>query len=680
MRACLRQPVDQTPVWFLRQAGRYMPEYQAVRRHHSLLEICKNPELAAEVTITAAEKLDVDAAIIFADLLLPLEGMGLDFEFLAGEGPVIHHPVRTADDVENLRIDRAHELGYVAEAIRKVVAHFQDRIGIVGFCGAPFTLASYMIEGGGSRNYIYTKSLMYREPSVWQLLLEKLASVLAEYAAQQVEAGADVIQIFDSWAGALSPADYRDFVLPVTTRLVRKVQALGVPVIYFGVDTATLLPAMRETGADVIGLDWRVPLDQGWSALGHAVAVQGNLDPITLFAGEDLLRERVRQILAQAGGRPGHIFNLGHGIVPGTPVENVQRVVQYVREFSAVPPEAIPMPDIAPQRHAVLLLAHGTPAVPRPDSRIPAQCHRRAAHARIRGRRDSSPLQSHWVEPADRAHPGARAPALRGARVFRSMWACATGSRTSPTWCARCVRMALPRRWLSVLRHRTPAPAWDSIAAPPLPKPRAPSRWTSSTAGPTIPSLPRPLPNACSRSGKVSLRASVPWRRCSLPPTASPAEPSRCSLRLPQASPIQDRIPVPTLIQWKPSALRPMWPRCSPPSGSPPPTGFSPSRARACPVLRWIGPTVEDTLTALRQEGHSAVVIQPIGFLCDHVEILYDIDIGFRDFAAGIGLEVVRPQSLNDSPLLTATLEDLARQGFARLAGDRLSRSPVAAL
>jgi uroporphyrinogen decarboxylase len=335
VRACLRQPVDRTPVWFLRQAGRYMAEYQAVRRHHTLLQICKTPELAAEVTITAAEKLDVDAAIIFADLLLPFESMGLNFEFQAGEGPVIHHPVRTAADVENLRIDRAAELGYVAEAIRKVVAHFQDRIGIIGFCGAPFTLASYMIEGGGSRNYIHTKSLMYRDPAVWGLLLEKIVAVLVEYAAQQVDAGADVIQIFDSWAGALSPADYRDFVLPVTTNLVRKVQALGVPVIYFGVDTATLLPAMRETGADVIGLDWRVPLNQGWSTLGHAVAVQGNLDPILLFAEEALLRQRVREILDQAGGRPGHIFNVGHGIVPGTPVENVQRVVQYVREFSA---------------------------------------------------------------------------------------------------------------------------------------------------------------------------------------------------------------------------------------------------------------------------------------------------------------------------------------------------------
>jgi uroporphyrinogen decarboxylase len=334
LRACLRKPVDRTPVWFLRQAGRYMAEYQAVRKHHTLLEICKRPQLAAEVTITAAEKLDVDAAIIFADLLLPFECMGLDFEFQAGEGPVIHRPVRTEEDVIRLRTDRASELGYVAEAISKVVAHFKDRIGIIGFIGAPFTLASYMIEGGGSRNYIHTKTMMYRAPSTWQRLLEKLAIVLKEYAAQQVQAGADVIQIFDSWAGALSIQDYRDFVLPVTTRLVREVQSLGVPVIYFGVDTASLLPAMRETGADVIGLDWRTPLDQGWKSMDYACAVQGNLDPITLFAEPELLRKRVREVMAQAAGRPGHIFNLGHGIVPGTPVENVQKVVEYVREFS----------------------------------------------------------------------------------------------------------------------------------------------------------------------------------------------------------------------------------------------------------------------------------------------------------------------------------------------------------
>jgi uroporphyrinogen decarboxylase len=338
VRACLRQPVDRTPVWFLRQAGRYMPEYQAVRRHHSLLEICKNPDLAAEVTITAAEKLDVDAAIIFADLLLPLETMGLDFEFLAGEGPVIHCPVRTPADISRLREDRTAELGYVSEALRKVVRHFSDGIGIVGFCGAPFTLASYMIEGGGSRNYVHTKSLMYREPAAWEALLEKLARVLREFAAQQAEAGADAIQIFDSWAGALSPADYRQFVLPVTKRLVREIQALGVAVIYFGVDTATLLPAMRETGADVFGLDWRTPLDEGWRTLGPGCAVQGNLDPITLFAPEAVLRRRVGEILKQAGGRPGHIFNLGHGIVPETPVENVQRVVQWVREYQSSAP------------------------------------------------------------------------------------------------------------------------------------------------------------------------------------------------------------------------------------------------------------------------------------------------------------------------------------------------------
>jgi uroporphyrinogen decarboxylase len=334
VRACLKRPVDRTPVWFLRQAGRYMAEYQAVRKHHTLLEICKQPKLAAEVTITAAEKLDVDAAIIFADLLLPFECMGLPFEFQAGEGPVVHHPVRTLADIQRLRTDSASELGYVAEAIERVVAHFKDRLGIIGFCGAPFTLASYMIEGGGSRNYIHTKTLMYRQPDAWQMLLDKLIVVLREYAAQQVSAGADVIQIFDSWAGALSVADYRDFVLPATRTLVREVQALGVPVIYFGVDTASLLPAMRETGADVLGLDWRVPLDEAWRNLDYAVAVQGNLDPITLFAEPELIRKRVHQILAQAAGRPGHIFNLGHGIVPGTPVENVQAVVKFVREYS----------------------------------------------------------------------------------------------------------------------------------------------------------------------------------------------------------------------------------------------------------------------------------------------------------------------------------------------------------
>ncbi|HTX75199.1 MAG TPA: uroporphyrinogen decarboxylase [Terracidiphilus sp.] len=333
VRACLRKPVDRTPVWFLRQAGRYMQEYRDVRKHHTLVEICKQPAIAAEVTITAAEKLGVDAAIIFADLLLPLEPMGLDFEFQAGEGPVVHRPVRTAEDVKALRTDRADELEYVARAIQKVATHFKDRLGIIGFCGAPYTLASYMIEGGGSRNYIETKKLMYRDPASWRLLLDKIVTVLTAYCRQQVQAGADVIQIFDSWVGSLGLSDYCDYAFEASRRLVRAVQAMGVPVIYFGVETAGLLGQMAETGADVIGLDWHEPLDEGWRSVGSGHAVQGNLDPITLFAPVEVLELRVKEILRAAAGRPGHIFNLGHGIVPGTPVENVQAVVKMVHDF-----------------------------------------------------------------------------------------------------------------------------------------------------------------------------------------------------------------------------------------------------------------------------------------------------------------------------------------------------------
>lgn len=346
VRACLRRPVDRTPVWFLRQAGRYMPEYMAVRKHHSLLEICRTPEIAAEVTITAAERLGVDAAIIFADLLLPFTPMGLDFEFVAGEGPVVHTPVRTLEHVKALRTDRVEELQYVARAIEQVATHFAapradgDELGIIGFCGAPWTLAGYMIEGGkqggGDRNYIETKKMMYSDGAAWSLLMEKIVTVLVAYAQQQVEAGADVIQVFDSWVGKLSVRDYRQYCLGWTTELVERIKTLGVPVIYFGVETASLLPAMSETGADVIGLDWRTPLDAGWKAVGAGCAVQGNLDPIALFAKEDVLKEQVREILTAANGRPGHIFNLGHGIVPGTPVENVILVVEWVKELSAL--------------------------------------------------------------------------------------------------------------------------------------------------------------------------------------------------------------------------------------------------------------------------------------------------------------------------------------------------------
>jgi len=335
VKACKAQPVDRTPVWFMRQAGRYMQEYRAVRIQYSLIEICKKPEVAAEVTITAAEALGVDAAIIFADLLLPLEVMGLAFHFSAGEGPVIEKPLRQKEDITALRTDRAADLGYVSEAVRQVCKHFGTRLPVIGFCGAPFTLASYMIEGGGSRNYVHAKKMMYSSPAVWDELMRKLVAVVSEYAAQQAHAGADVIQIFDSWVGCLSVEDYRRYVLPRTTELVKKLQKTGVPIIYFGTDSATLLPSMRETGAEVIGLDWRIPLDVGWRNLDFDCAVQGNLDPVLLFADWKELKSRAADILRRAAGRPGHIFNLGHGILPETPVENVKALAQFVQEHSA---------------------------------------------------------------------------------------------------------------------------------------------------------------------------------------------------------------------------------------------------------------------------------------------------------------------------------------------------------
>jgi uroporphyrinogen decarboxylase len=317
-----------------------MPEYMAVRKHHSLLEICRTPDIAAEVTITAAERLGVDAAIIFADLLLPLTPMGLDFEFVNGEGPVVHKPIRTHEQIQALRTDRTEDLRYVSQAIEKVAKHFSapredgDQLGIIGFVGAPFTLASYMIEGGSSRNYIETKKLMYSNRGSWRLLMKKLFTVLSDYAQQQVEAGAQVIQVFDSWAGALSVADYSSYCLSFTRALVQHIRCLfDVPVIYFGVDTASLLPAFRVTGADVIGLDWRIPLAEGWKAVGPDRAIQGNLDPITLFAPQEIIHRRTQEILKAAAGRPGHIFNLGHGIVPGTPVENVIQLVKWVKEY-----------------------------------------------------------------------------------------------------------------------------------------------------------------------------------------------------------------------------------------------------------------------------------------------------------------------------------------------------------
>jgi uroporphyrinogen decarboxylase len=332
MRACRREAVPYTPIWLMRQAGRYMPEYRAVRAKTSFLELCKNPALAAEVTVTAAERLGVDAAIIFADILLILEPMGIHLEFGAGEGPVIHNPVRAAADVDRFHeLEDVSALDFVYEAIRQTRAALKPDLPLIGFSGAPFTLASYVTEGGGSKNYIHTKRLMYNDAGAWHAMMARIAASLARYLNAQIAAGAQAVQLFDSWVGCLSPDDYREFVLPHTRAVIRNVTP-GVPVIHFGTGTAALLELMREAGGDVIGLDWRVRLDEGWRRVGHDVAVMGNLDPVALFADREVLLAQAKRILDQADGHPGHIFNLGHGILPETPVENVIALVEMVHE------------------------------------------------------------------------------------------------------------------------------------------------------------------------------------------------------------------------------------------------------------------------------------------------------------------------------------------------------------
>jgi len=334
MRACRREAVPYTPVWLMRQAGRYMPEYREVRARHTFLELCKTPEAAAEVTVFAAHRLGVDAAIIFADILLILEPLGLNLEFAKGEGPVIHNPVRSAADVGRLReLEDAGALSYVYDAISITRRELRPHVPLIGFAGAPFTLASYIIEGGGSRNYVHTKRLMHADPGAWHALLSHIARALPLYLNAQTAAGAQAVQLFDSWVGALSPDEYREFVLPHTRSVVRAVTP-GAPVIHFGTGTAALLELMREAGGDVIGLDWRVPLDEGWRRLGD-VAVMGNFDQTLLFTTPEIIRREAAKILARAGGRAGHVFNLGHGILPETPVENVVALVEAVHELSA---------------------------------------------------------------------------------------------------------------------------------------------------------------------------------------------------------------------------------------------------------------------------------------------------------------------------------------------------------
>ncbi|OGQ13021.1 MAG: uroporphyrinogen decarboxylase [Deltaproteobacteria bacterium RBG_19FT_COMBO_46_12] len=335
LRACRRQPTEYTPIWLMRQAGRYLKEYRALRKKYSFLEMCKNPELAAQVTLQPIDRFKLDAAIIFSDILIPLEPMGVEFEFAKGEGPVFHHPLRERKDVEKLRIiDPEEDVSFLLKAIQIVRKEIEGKIPLIGFCGAPFTLASYLIEGGHSRDYILTKSMMYRDRPTWDALMEKISEVLIRYLKAQINAGVQAVQVFDSWVGCLSPRDYEEYVLPYSKKVMEGV-GKQVPLIHFATSSSTLLELMKQAGGDVIGVDWRVDIGEAWTRLGHNVAIQGNLDPVFLFGPVDLIEKEVKTILNLVKGRPGHIFNLGHGILPNTPVDHVAALVNMVHEYSS---------------------------------------------------------------------------------------------------------------------------------------------------------------------------------------------------------------------------------------------------------------------------------------------------------------------------------------------------------
>jgi len=335
LAACRREESSYTPVWLMRQAGRYMEEYRKLRAEHDFLALCKNSDLAAEITITPVERLAVDAAILFADILLVLEPMGIGLEYAKNGGPVIHHPVRSGKDVDALKeFNPKEELVFVYETVKKSSKALKTKVPLIGFAGAPFTLASYLIEGGGSRNYVHTKKFFYSAPAAWQRLMERLTKVVTDYLNCQIAAGADAVQLFDSWAGCLTPMDYENFVLPYSKAVIDGITP-GTPVIHFSTGTAGLLQQVRAAGGDVIGLDWRVNLDEAWKTVGHDIAVQGNLDPVALFASPKEIKTRAAEILRRAEGRVGHIFNLGHGVLPETPVDHVIALVDAVHELSS---------------------------------------------------------------------------------------------------------------------------------------------------------------------------------------------------------------------------------------------------------------------------------------------------------------------------------------------------------
>lgn len=334
-RAARQLPTDRTPVWFMRQAGRILPEYRAIRKNWTLVEICRQPELCAQVTLQPVSRLGVDAAILFSDIMLPLIGVGIDLEIVDEVGPVIREPIRSIADVERLRpLHAGSDLPYVMESISVIKRELADSMPLIGFSGAPFTLAAYLVEGRPTRDFLQVKSMMFGAPEVWHELMRRLTDIVIEYLRGQVAAGVDTLQLFDSWIGCLGPQDYVTFVQPYTQRIFDALRPSGIPFIHFGTNTATLLPLMKDDGGSIIGVDWHILLDEAWDIVGYERGVQGNLDPAVLFAPPEYIRARIADVLDRAADRPGHIFNLGHGLHPMTPLGNVQRAVEYVRELS----------------------------------------------------------------------------------------------------------------------------------------------------------------------------------------------------------------------------------------------------------------------------------------------------------------------------------------------------------
>lgn len=333
LRACAKQPNDRVPVWFMRQAGRYQPEYREIRKKYSLMQICERPDVCAEVTLLPVRQLNVDAAILFSDIMTPLSAMGVGLDIVENVGPVIEHPIQSMAGVEAIRpLETEENLAYVLETIRILTRALE--VPLIGFAGGPFTLASYLVEGRPTKDFRKVKSLMYTEPAIWAALMEKLSNMVAGYLVDQIKAGCQVVQVFDSWVGNLNLLDYERYVKPYMFRITEAVRATGAPLIHFGVHTGHLLPSMASIGADVMGVDWKEEIDQAWQRIGHGIGVQGNLDPVALFAPPEVLEEQVNDILRRTAGRPGHIFNLGHGVLPPTSVSALQRVVEMVHSYN----------------------------------------------------------------------------------------------------------------------------------------------------------------------------------------------------------------------------------------------------------------------------------------------------------------------------------------------------------